>query len=146
MLKNFMTSHVLDNHRNVGNQKTCKPVIVANRLKYVYDVYTRPVGSERVKKIVNFMNFDFCVFNVLQCTSNYVILAPNNFTIDVQFRVSVQSKSRLKATITPSWASLTLSFWTASKYSWKISKFLMLGVNQDSFPKMISGFAQSIIV
>ena len=44
-----MTSHVLDNHRNVGNLKTCKPVIVANRLQYVFDVYTRPVGRERVK-------------------------------------------------------------------------------------------------
>ena len=53
---------------------------------------------------------------------------------------------RKSATKTPSWASLTLSFWTASKYSWKISEFLMAGVNQDSFPKIISGFAESIIV
>ena len=37
-------------------------------------------------------------------------------------------------------------YWTASKDSGKISKFIMLGVNQDSFPKMISEFAESIIV
>ena len=48
--KKFHDAHVLDNHRNVGNQK-CKPVIVANRLQYVYDVYTQTVGSERVKHI-----------------------------------------------------------------------------------------------
>ena len=45
MLKNSMMSQVLNNHRNVGNQKMQKPVIVANRLQYVYDGYTRLVGS-----------------------------------------------------------------------------------------------------
>ena len=60
--------------------------------------------------------------------------------------VSVQSKSRLKAIKTPPWASLALSFRTASKESGKISEFLISGVNQDSFPKMMSGFAESIIV
>ena len=55
--------------------------------------------------------------------------------------VSVQSKSRLKAIKTPPWASLALSFRTASKESGKISEFLIIGVNQDSFPKMMSRFA-----
>ena len=58
--------------------------------------------------------------------------------------VSVQSKSRLKAIKTPPWASVALSFQTASKESGKISEFLISGVNQDSFPKMMSGFAGSI--
>ena len=58
----------------------------------------------------------------------------------------MQSESRLKATKTPPWASLTLSFQTASKDSGKNSEFLMKRVNHDSFPKMISGFAESIIV
>ena len=58
----------------------------------------------------------------------------------------MQSKSRLKATKTPPWASLTLSFRTASKDSGKISEFLMSGVNQDSFHKRISGFAELMIV
>ena len=44
--------------------------------------------------------------------------------------VSVQGKSRLKATKTPPWASFTLSFWTASKDSGKISEFLMLGLTK----------------
>ena len=52
----------------------------------------------------------------------------------------------LKAIKTPPWASLALSFLTASKESGKISEFLISGVNQDSFPKMMSGFAESIIV
>ena len=56
----------------------------------------------------------------------------------------VQSKSRLKATKTPPWASLTLAFRTALNDSGKISEFLMSGVNQDSFLKMLSGFAKSI--
>ena len=60
--------------------------------------------------------------------------------------VSVQSKSRLKEIKTPPWASLALSFRTASKESGKISEFLISGVNQDSFPKMMPGFAESIIV
>ena len=60
--------------------------------------------------------------------------------------VSVQRKSRLKAIKTPPWASLALSFRTASKESGKISEFLISGVNQDSFPKMRSGFAELIIV
>ena len=60
--------------------------------------------------------------------------------------VSVQSKSHLKAIKTPPWASLALSSRTASKESGKISEFLISGVNQDSFPKMMSGFAESIIV
>ena len=58
----------------------------------------------------------------------------------------MQSKSCLKAIKTPPWASLALSFRTASKDSGKISKCLISGVNQDSFPKMMSGFAESIIV
>ena len=44
------------------------------------------------------------------------------------------------------WASLVLSFRTASKESVKMSEFLISGVNQDSFPEMMSGFAESIIV
>ena len=51
--------------------------------------------------------------------------------------VSVQIKTRLKATETPPSASLTLGFQTASKDSGKISEILMSGVNHDSFPKMI---------
>ena len=54
--------------------------------------------------------------------------------------VSVQSKSRLEASYKDE-VSLTLSFQAASKYSGKIYEFLMSGVNQDSFLKMISGFA-----
>ena len=60
--------------------------------------------------------------------------------------VSVQNKSCLKAIKTPPWASLALSFRTASKQSEKISEFLISGVNQDSIPNMMSGFAESIIV
>ena len=60
--------------------------------------------------------------------------------------VSVQNKSRLKAIKTQPWASLALSFGSASKQSGKISEFLISGVNQDSFPNMMSGFAESIIV
>ena len=43
--------------------------------------------------------------------------------------VLVQSKSRLKAIKTPPWASLALSFRTASKEWGKISEFLISGVN-----------------
>ena len=46
---------------------------------------------------------------------------------------------------TPPWASPTLSFRMASKESGKISEFFISGVNQDSFPKIMSGFAESII-
>ena len=47
---------------------------------------------------------------------------------------------------TPPWASRALFFRTASKESGKISKFLISGVNQDSFPDMMSGFVESTIV
>ena len=60
--------------------------------------------------------------------------------------VSVRSKSRLKAIKTPPWATLALSFQTVSKESEKFFEFLISGVNQDSFPKIMSGFAESIIV
>ena len=56
--------------------------------------------------------------------------------------VSVQSKSRLEAIKTPPCASLALSFRTASKELEKFSEFLISGVYQDSFPKMMSGFAE----
>ena len=57
-----MTLHVLDNHRNVGNQKTLKPVIVTNTLQYVYDGYTQPVGSERVNlKTPSKINLKCCM-------------------------------------------------------------------------------------
>ena len=42
--------------------------------------------------------------------------------------------------------SHALSFRTASNESGKISEFLISGVNQVSFPKMMSGFAESKIV
>ena len=64
----------------------------------------------------------------------------------IQCPVSIQSRSHLKAMKTPPWASPTLSYRMASKESGKISEFLISGVNQDSFPKMMSGFAESIIV
>ena len=49
MLKNSMTSHVLDG-KPEDVKTPVKTVIVANRLQYVYNGYTRPVGSERVKE------------------------------------------------------------------------------------------------
>ena len=83
----------------------------------------------------------------VQCpTSNNVHLTSNYFAVGVQFWSFSTEKVRLKAIKTSPRTSLALSFRTASKESGKISEFLISGVNQDSFPKMRSGFAKLIIV
>ena len=79
------------------------------------------------------------------CTSNNVHLTPNYFAAGVQFRSFSTEQVTLKSNKDTTMGN-TLSFRTGSKESGKISEFLILGVNQDSFPKMTSGFADSIIV
>ena len=69
------------------------------------------------------------------------------------FRIQCQFRSFRTKQVPPKgnentspWASPTLSFRMASKESGKISEFFILRVYQDSFHKMMSGFAESIIV
>ena len=81
------------------------------------------------------------------CPKSYIVqLTPNYFAVGVQFRSFSTEQVKLKIKKTPPWPSLALSFRTVSKESGKISEDLISGVNQDSFPKMMSGFAESIIV
>ena len=66
--------------------------------------------------------------------------SPNYFAIGVQFR-SFSSISTEQVALNRHGHHRT-----ASKESGQISEFLLSGVNQDSFPEMMSGFAESLIV
>ena len=82
----------------------------------------------------------------VQCpTSNNVHLTSNYFAVGVQFWSFSTEKVTLKSNKDTT-TYITCSVFTASKESGKISEFLISGVNQNSFPKMRSGFAELIIV